>query len=147
MRRTRKGKRKPIIITALVTSIIWIIIGITIMLPEKSSTRVFITAAHIAEKEFPQYTKVYSDMELDYAVYLENDYKAVLPKIGTRVTIGRNIPGKITKVNTDSFVVKLDNKYIQFGLSGSVIKTLFKGTPLGYVSCVYDDGEVMCIAY
>lgn len=147
MRRTKKGKRKPIIISIIVTSIIWVIIGIIIMLPAKSSNRVFITAAHIPEEEFPQYTRVYSDDVLDYAVYLEKDYKAVLPKVGTRVTIGRNIPGKITKVNTDSFVVKLDNKYIQFGLSGSTIKTLFKGTPLGYVSSVYGDGEILCIAY
>ena len=123
------------------------IIGSTQSKSEEVPSRVFITAAHIPESEFPGYTLMYKDEQRDTAYYLNPNGKSVEIPIGARIVINHNI--KCTVVGTlvnDICLVQLDDpSVIRKGLSGSIAS--YRGEPIGFVSSLTEESKLKIILF
>lgn len=108
---------------------------------------IFITAAHINESNFPSYTLIYKDVEKDLAIYLDNEYTPILPRIGDIVTTDESrIHGVVNEVNDYGFYVLLDgDSFVISGDSGTPV--YIDNTYYGYISYADTSGRIFCVAY
>lgn len=107
------------------------------------SSRVVISADHI--EYMKGYTKVWSDADTDYSVWVINDYHAVAPPNGSELYFNEK-RGTLISATDMTFVMKPDNVLdIYPGVSGTPI--LYESTPIGFISGWNGDGNVLCIFY
>lgn len=94
---------------------------------------VFETVAHIPAYKFPEYTLVWSDEELDRAVYIKNDYVPTsVVEVGDTVYLNEK-ECSVIETDEQGFTFKLPEGSIAvYGLSGTYI--YFKNTPIAMVS-------------
>lgn len=114
---------------------------------EEIPSRVYITAAHIPESVFPEYTLMYKDEERDTAYYLNPNGKSIKVPDGAKVIINQNIVGTVLKtLDNDICLVELeDSSIICKGLSGSIVK--YKGEPIGFVSSLTTESKLKIILF
>ena len=112
--------------------------------PVGSTTqRVVVSAAHL--ESIDGYTQVYSDSETDYAVYVNDDYRATTLSIGDKVTLA-DTTGIVVSVYAKEFAVDVDNiSKIVPGVSGDPVYC--RSNSVGFISGWNGEGALRCIFY
>lgn len=113
-----------------------------------SYDRVFITADHVPEDEYPDCTKVYSDPDSDISVYFNESYTPTPLPVGSRVYIGEDkLKGRVTEVGDGYIICSLeDATQISTGFSGSLV-TGYLNTPAGFVSSFIGGDEIRVVLF
>lgn len=140
-------KRLPLLVVMLAIGIFCAVgawtIGNWIEVPYEATSRVLVTAAHL--DDISGYTRVYTDEENDYAVFVKDTYRAERLPTGTAVKY-LNSGGTIMECSdTMFFVLPDDINAIVPGVSGSVV--YYHSTPIGFISGWNGDGLVRCIFF
>lgn len=109
-----------------------------------SRSRFYYSAAHVKDIN-PRYELLYTDKAHDTAIYLDTEWKPVLPP-NVPVLLGGTISGTVTETIDDySFIVTVDKpSEIYAGLSGTAVTTA-TGEDVGFVSGICGEGQVKCI--
>lgn len=110
--------------------------------------RVFITADHVPEDEYPECTKIYSDPDSDIAVYFNKAYTPTPPRVGSHVFVGEDkLKGRVTEVGDGYIICSLDDAtQISAGFSGSLV-TGYLNTPAGFVSSFVGGDEIRVVLF
>lgn len=107
------------------------------------SNPIYITAAHLDENNFADYTLLYKDIANDTAYYLNNKYEYDMPEVGSYVWINSRPCKVLSTNNKNKFVVEYsDNTYK--GLSGSRVRS-FNEDVVGFVSGSMATHTLECI--
>ncbi len=102
------------------------------------SSRVLVTTAKISEMD--GYTRVYTDDDSDYAVFVKKSYSSNQLPVNTKVTIGVST-GVVTETHDSYFVVRANAPQ---SLPGSVVYA--DDTAVGFVSGC-ENNDVTCTYY
>ena len=105
--------------------------------PISYSSVVFETVAHIPSYKFPEYTLVWSDEELDRAVYIKKDYiPTPIVEAGDIVQLNEQ-QCVVMEVYEQGFELQLpEDSVAVYGLSGTYI--YYNGVPIAMVSKATD---------
>jgi hypothetical protein len=115
--------------------------------PAPKNNGIYITAAHLSEKEVgTNYKLLYADRATDTAYYLDTNYKApeqALQEVKIKGIAGAQIvdskPGKFT-------VSVSDPQQIVGGLSGERVYDVTGNKVLGFISAMLPGGKLACVA-
>lgn len=108
-----------------------------------ASSRTLTTAAHLGEIE--GYLRVYVDEATDFAVYVQQDYRATGVVVGDVVSLV-GTSATVISVDAAEFAIDVENiSKIVPGVSGKPV--YLNGTPIGFISGWNGDGAVRCIFY
>lgn len=114
-----------------------------VQVPYTASSRVLITAAHL--DDIAGYTRVFTDEDNDYSVFVQDDYRATRLPSGVEVTY-LNSRGVIEECSATMFFVRPSNiNAIVPGVSGSPV--YYRDIPIGFISGWDGSGRVRCIFY
>ena len=109
---------------------------------------VLVTAKHIDSNSLAQYKRIYTEDDVDVAIYVKRDYTPKLPRAGVIVTSADSkITGTVISTDRYGFVFKPDDvNVIQKGVSGT---KMFNedGKYLGFISYQNESKDVYCLAY
>ena len=105
----------------------------------------YITAAHLKESDFPNYTRVWYDTKTDRAVYVKNDYKpSTSVEVGATVSFGESA-GTVVSCDEQGFTIKLSTGFAKYGMSGSYV--YYKDVPIAFVSMAMDVDKVYAVFF
>lgn len=134
--------RQTILLCAAVCAVVFA----SLFIPPASSvepSRVYITAAHIEDPE--GYTRIYEDLDTDYAVFIKEDAVSHTLQVGDHVKVlGERC--KVLRVSDFEFSVDPpDVSKIVPGTSGATVT--HNEIPIGFLSGWDGAGALRCIFY
>lgn len=95
--------------------------------------------------DIPGYVNVYSNAETDVGIYIDENYKATAPALGSKVTY-LNSYGTVAEVYDSYFLVSPnDIEVVVPGVSGSIV--YYEDTPIGFISGWNGNLLVRCVFF
>lgn len=115
------------------------------LVPQERASPLYVTAAHLPSTSLSGYTQLYANNTSDVAYYVDNNYTYKLPKVGSRVYMGK-LSGRVSTIlDNRTFSVTTDERVYR-GLSGARVG-LIHGKPFAFVSYLNPEEEVVCVSY